>query len=144
MNERIPDDKGLTTTDIAAASERAEAERRDEMQRPPLDWGRPGERPEERAAERPEDRPALLAPQDLEHLRERWTSIQTAFVDEPREAVQSADRLVAETVKRLAESFAGERTNLERQWDRGDQISTEDLRQALRRYRSFFDRLLSA
>ena len=69
--------------------------------------------------------------------------MQTGFVDEPRKAVEEADSLVAQVIKRLSEVFADERTNLEHQWDRGDQISTEDLRIALRKYRSFFDRLLS-
>jgi len=64
-------------------------------------------------------------------------------VDEPRRAVEQADSLVASAMKRLAELFAEERAGLEKQWDRGDQISTEDLRVALTRYRSFFHRLLS-
>ena len=64
-------------------------------------------------------------------------------MDEPRDAVEQADGLVAEMMKRLAQVFADERGKLEEQWSRGDDISTEDLRQALRRYRSFFDRLLS-
>jgi hypothetical protein len=69
--------------------------------------------------------------------------IQAGFVDEPRSAVEQADSLVAGTMKRLAEMFAEERSRLESQWDRGDDVSTEDLRIALRRYRSFFGRLLS-
>jgi hypothetical protein len=64
-------------------------------------------------------------------------------VDEPRHAVEGADALVAETMKRLAETFSEERSALERQWESGDEVSTEDLRLALRRYRSFFKRLLS-
>ncbi len=76
-------------------------------------------------------------------LRQRWTDVQASFVDEPRQAVKQADGLVAEVMKRLAETFAQERTNLEQQWDRGGDVSTEDLRMALRRYRSFFERLLS-
>ena len=76
-------------------------------------------------------------------LRDRWTDVQAGFVDEPRSAVERADTLVAEVMKRLAESFATEREALERQWSKGDDASTEDLRIALRRYRSFFDRLLS-
>jgi hypothetical protein len=76
-------------------------------------------------------------------LQERWDGIQAAFVDEPRSAVEQADQLVAELMKRLADSFASERRALEGQWSRGDDVSTEDLRVALRRYRSFFSRLLS-
>jgi hypothetical protein len=88
-------------------------------------------------------RTPLFPSNELETLRTRWREIQTAFVDEPRKAVEQADGLVASTVKRLAEVFAGERSGLEKQWDRGDSVSTEDLRVALQRYRTFFDRLLS-
>jgi hypothetical protein len=76
-------------------------------------------------------------------LRTRWTNVQAQFVDEPRSAVQDADALVGEVMERLADTFAGERRSLEAQWSRGDDVSTEDLRLALQRYRSFFDRLLS-
>jgi hypothetical protein len=65
------------------------------------------------------------------------------FVDEPRNAVQEADALVSATSKRLAEIFADERQKLEQQWDRSENVSTEDLRLALQRYRSFFARLLA-
>ena len=76
-------------------------------------------------------------------MRSKWDTIQVGFVDEPRRSVQEADGLVAGTMKRLAEQFAAERSNLESQWDRGSDVSTEDLRVALRRYRSFFGRLLT-
>jgi len=85
----------------------------------------------------------LFPNDELDNLRTRWKEIQTNFVDEPRKAVEQADGLVASAMKRLAEVFADERSNLEKQWDRGDDVSTEDLRVAFRRYRSFFDRLLS-
>ena len=85
----------------------------------------------------------LFPSQETQELRDRWNSVQAGFVDEPRKAVEEADRLVASAMKRLAEIFASEREGLEAQWDRGDDVSTEDLRVALRRYRSFFDRLLS-
>lgn len=80
---------------------------------------------------------------EAEGFRSRWMQVQTKFVDEPRRSVEEADQLVAGTMKRLAEVFAGERERLERDWDRGGDVSTEDLRLALQRYRSFFDRLLS-
>jgi hypothetical protein len=70
--------------------------------------------------------------------------VQAGFVDEPREAAKEADSLVAELMQKLADSFAKEREKLEGQWDSGDDVSTEDLRIALQRYRSFFNRLLSA
>jgi hypothetical protein len=87
---------------------------------------------------------ALFSESDVTDLRGRWSNVQTGFVDEPRHAVEEADKLVATVMQRLAEGFANERANLEKAWDRGDNISTEDLRVALRRYRSFFDRLLNA
>jgi hypothetical protein len=85
----------------------------------------------------------LFAQNDTQDFRSRWEKIQIGFVDEPREAVERADELVASAIKRLAEVFAAERQKLEAEWDKTDNVSTEDLRVALRRYRSFFDRLLS-
>jgi hypothetical protein len=85
----------------------------------------------------------LLSPDEAKDFRARWDAIQVGFVDEPRRAVEQADSLVAGAMKRLAEMFADERAKLEGQWDRGDNVSTEELRLALRRYRSFFGRLLS-
>ena len=85
----------------------------------------------------------MFAADEAAGFRTRWEAVQTGFVDEPRKAVEEADSLVAQVIKRLSEVFADERSNLEHQWDRGDQISTEDLRIALRKYRSFFDRQLS-
>lgn len=86
---------------------------------------------------------ALFNERDAEAFRSRWQAIQTNFVDEPRSAVEEADSLVAEVIKRIAEVFADERAQLEEQWSRGDDVSTEDLRVTLQRYRSFFNRLLS-
>jgi len=90
------------------------------------------------------EREPLFAGDDAERFRSRWQEVQAGFVDEPQQAVKDADSLVAELMQRLAETFSQERTNLESQWDSGDDASTEDLRVALQRYRSFFDRLLSA
>jgi hypothetical protein len=75
-------------------------------------------------------------------FRTRWEAIQTGFVDEPRSAVEQADTLVSEMIKRLSDVFAHERAALEKHWVRGENASTEDLRVALKRYRSFFERLL--
>jgi hypothetical protein len=86
---------------------------------------------------------ALFPAQECEGFRTQWHDIQGGFVDEPREAVQKADQLVAAVVKRLADIFAAERATLEADWAKGNDVSTEDLRQALRRYRLFFDRLLT-
>ena len=130
-------DPRLSTADLAAAppaSER-EAERRDDLRfRPPASTNGDPAIDQERSP--------LFPDQELEGLRSEWLAIQGRFVDEPRASVEAADHLVASTVQRLAESFARVRDTLEKQWGDGD-VSTEDLRQALRRYRSFFDRLLS-
>jgi hypothetical protein len=93
--------------------------------------------------EQPEQRTPLFEEAELTQSRQRWQNIQADFVDDPRNAVRRADELVASSMKRLAEVFANERARLEHEWDKGEDVSTEDLRQALRRYRSFFDRLLS-
>jgi hypothetical protein len=93
-------------------------------------------------AKDPESGP-LFSPEEAGDLRRKWDAIQGAFVDEPRKAVQEADSLVATAMKSLAEQFASQRSTIEGQWDRGGDVSTEDLRLVLRRYRSFFGRLLS-
>lgn len=86
---------------------------------------------------------SLFRPDEAQGFRSRWEKTQISFVDQPRKSVEQADELVAAVIKRLAEVFADERGKLEREWGKGDNVSTEDLRVALRRYRSFFDRLLS-
>lgn len=90
-----------------------------------------------------EDSPQLFEQGALESYRIDWGAIQTGFVDNPRGAVRQADELVVAVMKRLAEVFGDERANLEQAWAKGDDVSTEELRVALRRYRSFFDRLLA-
>jgi hypothetical protein len=84
----------------------------------------------------------LFTESEMGDFRAQWSKVQTGFVDEPRRTVEDADKLVAAVMQRLAEGFANERSGLEKQWDSGDDASTEDLRIALQRYRSFFDRLL--
>jgi hypothetical protein len=84
----------------------------------------------------------LFSEPEMGDFRSRWSNVQAGFVDEPRRTVEQADTLVASVMQRLAEGFANERAGLEKQWDQGDKVSTEDLRVALQRYRSFFDRLL--
>lgn len=103
---------------------------------------------EQPVARKPEDSPRgeatpLFAGNDAEKFRARWGSIQSGFVDEPQRAVEQADALVAEVMQRLAQVFADERSQLEHQWAGGGDTDTEKLRVALRRYRSFFDRLLA-
>jgi hypothetical protein len=85
----------------------------------------------------------MLPKAEADALRSRWSTIQANFVDDPRHAVQDADKLVDTVIKRVNEGFSQQRSSLEEQWSRGEQASTEDLRQALHRYREFFSRLLS-
>lgn len=85
----------------------------------------------------------LFSNDEERDFRTRWQEIQIGFVDEPRRSVEQADELIATLLHRLAESFSEQRNRLEQQWEKSDSASTEDLRLALRRYRSFFDRLLS-
>jgi hypothetical protein len=86
----------------------------------------------------------LLEDHELQDMLVQWKDIQAEFVDEPRKAVQDADALVAELMQRLAQMFASEREQLESRWSGGGDVDTEELRHGLRRYRSFFERLLAA
>ncbi len=103
----------------------------------------PQEIVEETAPAAQETNLPLFAQNDAQDFRARWDKIQAGFVDEPRKSVEQADELVASAIKRLADVFAGERQKLESEWDKTDNVSTEDLRVALRRYRSFFNRILA-
>jgi hypothetical protein len=96
----------------------------------------------EDSASEPELSPLFSDEADRD-FRAKWHDIQTGFVDEPRRAVERADELVAQLMQRLAQSFSDQRNSLERQWEQSEEVSTEDLRLALRRYRSFFERLLA-
>jgi hypothetical protein len=89
-------------------------------------------------------RASLLDDSELQSMTMRWKDIQAEFVDEPAEAVQEADALVAELMQRLAAMFSTQRAELETRLASDNEVSTEDLRQGLRRYRSFFERLLAA
>jgi hypothetical protein len=141
-------EKPLSTADLAGASERRAEERQIEEERAsqktdaviPL-----GDASDERPPNQGngEELAPLFSESSVRDLRSQWSALQTGFVDEPRRSVEQADQLVARVMKDLAETFSNERSKLEQQWDKGDRISTEDLRLVLRRYRSFFDRFLS-
>ena len=137
------DERRPTTADVAAAgAERRAAER--ELMEPALrDGGERGAPTAVAVGPTHGEREPMFAGNEGTAFRHRWDSVQASFVDEPRHAVEEADTLVAEVMQRLATVFADERSRLEGQWSRGTDVSTEDLRQALRRYRGFFDRLLS-
>lgn len=134
---------GLSTATLAHADEQQsyEIERVDDRDRNEIGDAHMDADPS--TAKDADERTALFSADEAKNLRAQWDSIQVGFVDEPRQAVEHADSLVAGAMKRLAEMFAAERERLEKQWDRGDSVSTEELRLALRRYRSFFGRLLS-
>lgn len=131
----------LSTADVAAAAEQRRAERTDSSFN--ADPNAAVERkPADRTASKEKSTP-LFASNEAEQLHRNWSDVQAGFVDEPRRAVEQADGLVADVMQRLATAFANERKTLEQQWDRGGDTDTEELRQALQRYRSFFDRLLA-
>jgi hypothetical protein len=146
------DEQTLSTADMAAAAAEqqqnapsttaavAEAQQQQQM---PGDGASVAQAAGTPTTENGGQRARLLDDSLTDELRRRWTDVQASFVDEPRQAVKQADGLVAQVMKQLAETFAQERSHLEQQWDRGGDVSTEDLRVALRRYRSFFERLLS-
>jgi len=138
----MTDGHGLSTSDMAAAADRRTdaPPERDERDRADHETQQARDVPTQTAEE-----PAAQLFADEEHtgFRTRWTSIQSGFVDEPRNAVEEADALVASVMKRLAEVFAEERRHLEEHWEKSDRVSTEELRIAMRRYHSFFERLLA-
>ena len=84
----------------------------------------------------------LFSEPEMGDFRSQWSKLQSGFVDEPRRTVEDADKLVAAVMQRVAEGLANDRSGLEKQWDRGNNVSTEDLRVALQSYRSFLERLL--
>jgi hypothetical protein len=143
MNEEYKkEDAGLTTAALAAAGEPTASKLR-ASGASTMDGSGIAAAGAATALAVDEQAAPLFSAEEAKEFRARWDTIQGGFVDEPRRAVEQADTLVAGAMKRLAEMFADERAKLEGQWDRGDSVSTEDLRLALRRYRSFFGRLLS-
>jgi hypothetical protein len=129
-------------TDPSADSPREENEPLTTGDEPPTARSEPSQMETEPSSE-PSTERSLLADNDLSGLRSRWDDVQTAFVDNPKECVQKADTLVAEVVEQLTTGLSEARSRLEAQWARGEKASTEDLRVALKRYRDFFQRLLS-
>jgi hypothetical protein len=142
-------DETLTTRDLASTSTEDAPLRDGTAEAEPTTGDAPATQSAPDAAEdttrrAPEDEGPLLPEAEGAELQSRWETIQTRFVDDPRSAVEEADALVASTMQQLADGFASAREDLEGQWSRGEDISTEDLRVALQRYRSFFRRLLAA
>ncbi|WP_405637851.1 hypothetical protein OHB53_45235 [Streptomyces sp. NBC_00056] len=139
---------GLSTEDLAQPKD-SPPDAPPPNETPPPEEGRPEaaattEPAQQEQAKQPnEETPPLLTTGDAQNFRDRWSKVQGAFVDEPREAVQSADALVADVMQTLAATFADQKSGLESQWKSGAEANTEDLRKALQHYRSFFNRLLT-
>ena len=136
-----------TPTETAAAPAEQQQQERQHEQQPQQQHGGTAEVARQLSAGdgdelRQADEAPLFPPDEAGQMQDQWQEVQAGFVDEPRRAVQQADELVAGAIKRLAQTFADERSQLEGQWDRGDEVSTEDLRVALQKYRTFFGRLL--
>jgi hypothetical protein len=134
---KSPEDKKVTTDDLRAPRNPAAGTEA---------LAKAGKAAAEEQSGNGADRPELspLFSDDVERdFRAKWQNIQTGFVDEPRHAVEQADELVATLMQQLAQSFSDQRSGLEKQWEQTDKVSTEDLRLALQRYRSFFERLLA-
>jgi hypothetical protein len=142
-NSETAQDSTLTTDQIAGAGRADSAGRGSQDQYPPAGQQQPASVSSDLGESR-QAHAQLLEGDEMHSMRARWKDIQAEFVDEPRTAVQDADALVAELMQRLAQMFAAERDQLESRWAGGDEVSTEDLRDGLRRYRSFFERLLAA
>jgi len=130
---------GLKTADLAAFAQipPAQQEVMRDLNEPVLDNHNTDLRTEEKQLA------PLFLPDVAKEFRSRWDTVQIGFVDDPRQAVRQGDELVGQVMKSLAETFSKERATLEGQLDQTDKASTETLRIALQRYRSFFERLLS-
>jgi hypothetical protein len=141
---RERDERALGTADLVASAEAPQAQQVETMRETSAREAEP-----QKSATTVEQHPqgeqlaALFTPDVAEDFRSRWDDVQISFVDDPKRAVQLADELVAQVMKSLAESFARQRSSIEAEVSGGEQVDTENLRVALRSYRSFFQRLLS-
>jgi hypothetical protein len=143
MNANV-NEKTLTTADLVAATKAPVVEPAQDQNRGQAQPAQQAEMERERDAANEEDRlVALFTPDAANDFRSRWNDVQIGFVDDPKQAVKKADELVAQVMTSLAQTFSKERAELEGFINGSDRGSTENLRVALRRYRSFFQRLLS-
>jgi hypothetical protein len=133
----------LVPADLAALAQMppAQQEVKRDLNEPVLDNHNTDVKTEEKTEDK--QLAPLFLPDVAKEFRSRWDTVQRGFVDDPRQAVRQGDELVCQVMKSLAETFSNERATLEGQLDQTDRASTETLRIALRRYRSFFERLLS-
>jgi hypothetical protein len=145
------DERVMSTADLVAAAHAPQQDMRQMqqptqagMERPDMPQQPVPQQPVQRQDGHEGERLAALFPPDMaQAFREHWSSVQIGFVDDPRGAVQQADELVAKVMKSLAERFANQRAGIESELGQNEQASTENMRMALRSYRSFFERLLS-
>jgi hypothetical protein len=132
QNGAAPDDvTGLRPADLAVVAEDHDGQ--DRLDDAPA-----------RVAEDDESSARLFQPEAAERFRVEWQQIQTRFVDDPKDAVQGADHLLAEVLESLTGTVTERKHELEGQWHGESEALTEDLRLALRRYRSFVNQLLDA
>ena len=155
LDDRLEQERERRQTQVAEDDQEQEIEQADTRERTRADTGEitddaDARRMRKEAAdtrggsrEETDSRTELFEANRASELRDRWSDVQTRFVDDPRAAVKEADGLVEDVVEQLTKQFADERTRLESQWGRDEKVSTEELRLALRRYREFFERLLS-
>ncbi|SDX16815.1 hypothetical protein SAMN05421504_102526 [Amycolatopsis xylanica] len=142
------EERGVNTQDLLDAGPAHESR---EVEPETQDYGRengevePGPDENTPINETRHDEPAkeLFGQDEVEGFRAQWQELQAAFVDDPKRAVEDADQLVAAIMQSLAATFAEHKRELESQWQQGE-APTEDLRVALRSYRSFFNQLLNA
>lgn len=139
-DDRAADERGDTERTRDAQENERVGQPNEQNERPEPLTGEDAGRPETADA----TSPPLLEADGLQSVMSRWREIQADFVDEPKRAVHDADALVTELMERLTRHFAEEHERLASRWSGHETISTEDLRQGLQRYRSFFERLLAA
>lgn len=141
VSEDPRDSRDATDERTAATDERTAG---DERTGTPEPSGRDQPQGERQPRSVDEGADPLIAHQEADTYRERWAKIQGTFVDDPKDAVRSADALVADVIQSLAATFSDHKKDLEGQWSRGEQVETEGLRVALQQYRTFFNQLLDA
>ena len=84
----------------------------------------------------------VFAPESAQSFRVRWSSIQAGFIDDPRNAVQDADRFVADVVQSFTAGVEARRRALTSAWEQDGHSGTEELRLTMRQYRALVDRIL--
>lgn len=84
----------------------------------------------------------VLAPETSRRLRERWRAVQAEFVDDPRRAVEDADRLLSEAAGAFASGLEERRRALTSGWEQDGHGETEQLRLTMHHYRALVDAVL--